>query len=80
VGFGGVNGVLGEAWCGEGEGRVKEMAKAKRVRMGVCKSVWVKGGSGGDGSVKGTLAACSQGALVKAAKAVEAWCGWWKAK
>ena len=35
VGFGGVDGVLGKAQHGEGEGRVKEVAKAKRARIGV---------------------------------------------
>jgi len=35
VGFGGIDGALGKAWCGEGEGGAKEVAKAKRARIGV---------------------------------------------
>ena len=35
VGFGGVDGMLGKAWRGEGEGRAKEVAKAKRARIGL---------------------------------------------
>jgi len=35
VGFGGIDGVLGKARHGEGEGRAKEAAKAKRARIGV---------------------------------------------
>ena len=48
--------------------------------MGVRESIWVKRGSGGNSSVKGTLAVCSLGVLAKAAKVVEAWRGWQKAK
>ena len=35
VGFGGIDSMLGKAWCGEGEGRAKEVAKAKRARIGM---------------------------------------------
>ncbi len=41
VGFGGVDSMLGKAWHGEGEGRAKEMAKAKgqkRVCARACES------------------------------------------
>jgi len=35
VGFGGIDGMLGKARRGEGEGRAKEVVKAKRARIGV---------------------------------------------
>ena len=71
---------LGKARHSDGRGGAKVKAKAKsagkiterRARGRVCRK-----GSGGDDGVVGTWAACSLGAVAKAA---EAWRGWRKAK
>jgi hypothetical protein len=47
VGIGGIGSALGAAWRrwgqGEGEGRTRQTAKAKGVRIGVREGAWVKG-------------------------------------
>jgi hypothetical protein len=72
VGFGGVSGALGRSRRGEDGGG----AKAKRGNRRARGHAGRKGG-GGDGGNEGTWAACSLGAVAKAA---EAWRGRRKAK
>jgi hypothetical protein len=66
VGFGGVSGALGRARRGEDGGGAKANAKAKRGNRRARGHAGRKGG-GGDSGNEGTLAACSLGAVAKAA-------------